>query len=45
MEAVSLAEGFGMDHVFDALRMHVNGDAKELKKQVYALTSIDVCGF
>ncbi|ELT90024.1 hypothetical protein CAPTEDRAFT_19685 [Capitella teleta] len=27
------------------LRMHLNGDPKEFKKQVFALTSIDVCGF
>jgi GNAT superfamily N-acetyltransferase len=44
-DAVSLMNQFEFVNVFDLLRMHANGDAHEYKPQVFALTSIDVCGF
>lgn len=43
--ARELADFFKMDHVFDTLRMHLNENPNELKTNVFALTSIDVCGF
>ena len=43
--ALKLTEKLGFKKVFDVARMHLNGDANEYKDSVFALTSIDVCGF
>ncbi|KAK2160125.1 hypothetical protein NP493_1667g00001 [Ridgeia piscesae] len=42
---LALTEKFAFEKVFDVSRMHVNGDPGEYKDTVFALTSIDVCGF
>ena len=42
---VALTGKFGFEKVFDLPRMHVNGDPGEYKDTVFAVTSIDVCGF
>ena len=43
--ALDMVKKFELENVFDVMRMHVNGDAREYKDQVFCLTSIDVCGF
>ena len=43
--AVAMVKKFQFENVFDVQRMHVNGDPKEYKDEVFCLTSIDVCGF
>ncbi|KAI0209222.1 hypothetical protein LSAT2_006111 [Lamellibrachia satsuma] len=43
--ALKLTEKLGFEKVFDVVRMHLNGDANEYKDSVFAVTSIDVCGF
>ena len=44
-EAVRTYESYGFQKVFDVVRMHANGNPDEYKPTVYALTSIDMCGF
>jgi hypothetical protein len=44
-EAHKMVQKFGFEKVFQCVRMHVNGDAKEYKASTFAVTSIDVCGF
>lgn len=44
-DALAILRQFEFKHVFDTLRMHANGDPHEFKPQIFAVTSIDVCGF
>jgi len=44
-EAVSLLTANGFKDEIHMIRMYLNGDPEPLSDKVYALTSIDVCGF
>jgi len=44
-EAVRLVREFKLQESLHMIRMYRNGDAKSLSQRVFAITSIDVCGF
>jgi hypothetical protein len=44
-EAVRLVRRLDMTDTLHMLRMHQNGDPHELNQRVFAITSIDICGF
>jgi len=43
--AVAMVKKFDFQKVFDLDRMTVNGELKDYKPQVFAVTSIDICSF
>lgn len=43
--AVAMVTRLGLEHECDFNHMHSNGDPGEYKPFVYAVTSVDVCGF
>ncbi|ELT90021.1 hypothetical protein CAPTEDRAFT_206392 [Capitella teleta] len=44
-DAKQLVKDMQMQDDIHLVRMYLNGDPKEFKKQVFAITSIDICGF
>jgi hypothetical protein len=42
---MALLGTFGFTCVLKLQRMHANGNLNEFKPQVYAVTSVDVCGY